>query len=101
MRNNLPKSVRINECGIVNLDDKENIGTHWVAYVKRCGNEAVYFDSFGNLKPPCEVIKYLSSGGSCKIKYNHTQFQTYDTENCGHLCLWFLYNESGAADADS
>lgn len=94
MRDDLPKKVRTTECGIVNLDDKANPGTHWIAYIKR-GKNAIYFDSFGNLQPPKEIVKYLSSsrGDDGSIKYNHQQFQTYDSENCGHLCLLFLYNK--------
>ena len=49
MRNNLPISgIRRNENGIVNLDNFEGSGTHWVAYAKR-GDRVAYFDSFGNL----------------------------------------------------
>jgi hypothetical protein len=90
MRDRLPKNVHKNECGILNLDSDSGAGTHWTAYYKR-GPEAVYFDSFGNLRPPVELLKYLKS---CRVKYNHKQYQTYDTVNCGHLCLKFLYNES-------
>jgi len=50
--NALPISdARRNESGIVNLDDARSTGTHWVAYAKR-DNHVIYFDSFGNLRPP-------------------------------------------------
>lgn len=88
MRNGLPKSSHVNETAIVNLDDKDGPGTHWVAYAKR-GREAVYFDPIGNLRPPEELVQYLRGS---KIKYNDTPYQTYGTINCGHLCLEFLYN---------
>lgn len=91
MRNKLPHRVRSNECGIINLDDAKNDGTHWVAYSKR-GNTAVYFDSYGDLMPPCEVTRYLNSDGACKISYNHETYQSFDTVICGHLCLQFLFN---------
>lgn len=85
MRDNLPKKPLRQECGIVNLDSSTGPGTHWVAYHKK--NENVqYFDSFGNLKPPMEIILYL--GGN--IKYNYKAFQSYDTIICGHLCIHFL-----------
>ena len=42
MRNTLPAGgVRRNESGIVNLDNVEGPGTHWVAYAKR-GCRAIY-----------------------------------------------------------
>ncbi|KYN40000.1 hypothetical protein ALC56_05608 [Trachymyrmex septentrionalis] len=54
MRNALPTSgAHRNESGIVNLD-ATGPGTHWVAYAKR-NNRVVYFDSFGNLRPPKEL----------------------------------------------
>ena len=87
MRNSLPiNGVRQNESGIVNLDDVEGPGTHWVAYVKR-GDGAIYFDSFGNLRPPKELVRYLKVA---KIEYNYTSYQNYNQNNCGQLCLRFL-----------
>lgn len=58
MRDALPRRARTNESGIVNLDDDAGPGTHWVAYAKK-GDRAIYFDSFGNLRPPREIERYL------------------------------------------
>ena len=88
MRNALPNRVRHSECGIVNLDDEQGAGTHWVAYRKR-GSIVEYFDSFGNLQPPHELIKYF--GKNTRIEYNYRNYQKFSTYNCGHLCLKFLY----------
>jgi len=74
MRDLLPEAPKSRECGIVNLDNSRSSGTHWVAYNKN-KNNIHYFDSFGNLQPPREVVKYLGH----RIQYN-----------CGHLCLAFL-----------
>ena len=89
MRNNLPIKPWKIESAIINLDDKEGNGTHWVAY-KKINKNIIYFDSFGNLKPPLELIKYFGDGS---IKYNYDKYQKYNTFNCGHLCLQFLYNK--------
>lgn len=89
MRNALPKKPKVNESAIVNLDNKENPGTHWVAYIKR-KNQVIYFDSFGDLGPPKELIKYF--GKNVNIKYNYERFQNFNTYTCGHLCLEFLIN---------
>ena len=89
MRNTLPTSgVRRNESGIVNLDDATGPGTHWVAYAKR-NNRVVYFDSFGNLRPPKELMRYFENGATT-IEYNRTSYQTYDQSFCGQMCLRFL-----------
>ena len=87
MRDSLPKNgPKLNENAIVNLDDFTGQGTHWVAYTKK-GNRVSYFDSFGNLRPPLDLMKYLNVDA---VQYNHTNYQDYDTFNCGHLCLKFL-----------
>lgn len=87
MRNDLPKSKPWKlECGILNLDNKDGPGTHWVAYSKK-GKNISYFDSFGNLQPPQELVTYFDVGS---IKYNHDRLQKWNTYNCGHLCIEFL-----------
>lgn len=92
MRDTLPKSPpKRYESGIINLDSVQGPGTHWVAY-RKIGDDVLYFDSFGSLKPPIELVRYL--GPDCKIKYNSNAYQTYNTINCGHLCLEFLYKSS-------
>ena len=56
MRDALPStSPWENESAIVNLDDASGPGTHWVCYKKR-GDRVMYFDGFGNLRPPIELI---------------------------------------------
>lgn len=87
MRNSLPVKPLHNESGIINLDSKEGPGTHWVAYKKR-GSIVKYYDSFGNLKPPTEVIRYFRGS---TIHYNYERDQEFNTSICGHLCLKFLY----------
>lgn len=91
MRDSLPNKIRKKESGIVNLDSKHHEGSHWTSYVKN-NNKIVYFDSFGNLKPPVELVTYFNSNGKVKICYNYTNKQKFNTYNCGQLCLEFLYN---------
>lgn len=88
MRDSLPKGRPWkNESGIINLDSSNGLGTHWVAYFKK-DYYIDYFDSFGNLPPPVELITYLGNN----IHYNYIKHQDYDSVNCGHLCLRFLYD---------
>lgn len=84
MRDNLPLSVNIKECGVVNLDSSRGPGTHWVAYHKD-GPTAVYFDSYG-LDPPQEIGKYLG----CSVRTQTFQLQGPEDVICGHLCLYVL-----------
>lgn len=90
MRDTLPTLPHKNESAIINLDLNAGPGTHWVAYKKK-GRNVVYFDSFGNLNPPLELVKYFKNS---KILFNYDQYQNYNTHNCGHLVLSFLYNKN-------
>lgn len=93
MRDALPKQIKPIECGIVNLDDKEKDGSHWTSYIKN--KNVVYFDSYGNLKPPLDLIKYFNTEGSKgKIYYNYSPKQTFNSSNCGQLSLDFLYKNT-------
>lgn len=87
MRDTLPQKPHYNESAVVNLDTRWGPGTHWVAYRKRAST-VKYFDSFGDLPPPRELINYF---GDASITYNHDRYQKFNTYNCGHLCLKFLY----------
>lgn len=89
MRDSLPNvKPWKNECMVLNHDSIENDGTHWTCFVKHNHN-VYYFDSFGKLAPPLELIRYL--GSECHISFNSEAYQSFDTENCGHLCMKFLY----------
>jgi len=85
MRDKLPAKIRKYECGIVNLDDSANNGTHWIAYYNT-PRRTIYFDSFG-LDPPLEMQRYL---GNTEILSSTFQLQEPDDYICGHLCLYVL-----------
>lgn len=87
MRDRLPKNALSNECAIVNLDSIHGPGTHWVAYCKN-KNDVYYYDSFGNLPPPPELLTYF--GSDSKIYFNYFKYQDFNTFICGQLCLTFL-----------
>lgn len=87
MKDNLPPNPLKNENAIVNLDNSDGYGTHWVAYKKK-GNNVQYFDSFGNLRPPRELVAYF--GPNVRINFNYSTYQKTNSIVCGHLCLLFL-----------
>lgn len=87
---------RYNETGVINLDERCHAGTHWCAYIKK-GNYCMYFDSFGDLRPPVEFVKYMNNNSKSSpiiIEYNYNRVQKFNTKNCGHLCISFLINGS-------
>lgn len=76
------------EAGIANMQNSNQNGSHWCAYWRK-NNNVFYYDSFGGLIPPTEMIEYF--GESCNIFYNRKPNQTYDTFICGQLAVIFLY----------
>ena len=84
MRDTLPKKVKLNECGILNLDSSSDGGTHWVMWFKK-GKEKFYFDSYG-VQPLSELIAYLK----LPIFYNSERVKQDGEVVCGHLCLFAL-----------
>ena len=92
MKDKLPADgPKYREDGVLNFNGSSESGRHWVAYKKR-GRRALYFDSYGDLSPPPELVTYLSRKNSTdKIEYNDISYQS-GGYNCGHLCLKFLSN---------
>lgn len=86
---------RIRECWILNHGSSQTEGSHWTALAKK-NDVAFYFDSFGKLPPPLEVIDYLDA--KTQLFYNVKRYQHYGTAICGHLCLRFLYDFWAGAD---
>ena len=83
-RNNLPNKIK-KRAYVINLDEYENTGTHWVSlFVK--ANEVIYFDSFGEHIPK-EINKFI---GNKKMKASIFRIQAYDSVMCGYFCIEFI-----------
>ena len=87
-RDEIPRLVKNipNQCFIINLDDTEGPGTHWVA-VKITEDFVNYFDSFG-MQPPQELINLCHTFNKL-YKYESNQFQDLSSVLCGYYCLYF------------
>ena len=101
-RNSLPKTIK-KGAYVINLDEYENTGTHWVdLFVKT--NEAIYFDSFGIEHIPKEINKFINNDTTkssslkrtaepsaiARIKSNIFRIQEYDSIMCGYFCIEFI-----------
>ena len=94
MRDALPHKPKQIECGIVNLNTSNEIGSHWVCYAKTEEDFCIYFDSFGQDVLP-EVLRYLKTAREYRneiavIARNTDIVQSINTHVCGHLCLFVL-----------
>lgn len=73
---------------IVNTDDRNKPGMHWIAiFIDRLGN-GEFFDSYG--LPPW-VDSHISFMKRCKRwRYNRIALQSLTSSVCGHYCMLFL-----------
>ena len=99
-RDGLPKKIR-KECGIINLDDIQGPGTHWVCYRNIdsvVGSLPVveYFDPFG-LIIPNEALRYFNTSGK-QIVYSMDEIQNCNTVLCGYWCLYYLLERQLGSD---
>ena len=70
---------------MINLDEYESIGTHWIAlYVNN--NNLTYFDSFVAEHIPKEIKEFI---GNKNIITNIYRLQAYDSIICGYFCIGF------------
>ena len=83
-RNDLPNKIK-KGAYVINLDEYENTGTHWVSlFVK--ANKVIYFDSFGIVHIPKEINKFINNN----IESNIFRIQAYDLIMCGYFCIEFI-----------
>jgi hypothetical protein len=91
MKDQLPRKVKNIECGIINLQNSTESGSHWVAYYKN-HDKKYYFDSYGDAKKKKKPVTYLGSGN---LVYNSNRFRNYNGPPiCGQLCLIVLEKPS-------
>ena len=84
-RNNLPKKIK-DEAYVINLDEYEDVGTHWIALF--CNkSEIVYFDSFGVEDVPEEIKEFV---GNKNIIANIFRVQANNSVMFGYFCIGFI-----------
>ena len=93
-RDGLPRKIR-KECGIINLDDIQGAGTHWVCY-RNLDSMVEYFDPF-SLIMPNEALKYFNTSGK-RVVYSIDEVQNRSTVLCGYWCLYYLYERQQGID---
>jgi len=78
------------KCCILNLDNSQQSGSHWVAYVHLNNNNYLFYDSFGRIDT--SIIKSLSRKGIKNINTELDQEQDLKEieNNCGQRCISFL-----------
>jgi hypothetical protein len=87
MKDELKTSLR-EGCYIINLENHDQPGSHWTAFIKDRDN-VYYYDSFGIVPPQNEYDIFRNE--SDYIYYNTADHQNIDSNSCGWWCIAFLY----------
>ena len=101
-RNDLPNKIK-KGAYVINLDEYENTGTHWVSLFGKpkyttessSSERTIYFDSFGVKHIPKEINKFINndttkSSSLERIKSNIFRIQAYDSIMSGYFCIEFI-----------
>jgi hypothetical protein len=88
MKNELPLKSWTHESGVLNLNDSNVEGSHWVVWIKE-GNKKNNFHSYGEFNPPTELVNYL---GKKNLLISTNIYQDFnDPPICGHLCYFINF----------
>ena len=78
--------LKNNQSTIINLQDSDKNGSHWVSY-KKIGNKIYYFDSYA-VPFVNNIIK--NQYPNHKFICNIYRIQSMDSNQCGRFCILFL-----------
>lgn len=76
-----------NKFWVLNMDDKNKDGTHWVLLWNCDSKRCYYMDPFG--APPPENVKDLILKTKKQGLYNDIDLQDLNSESCGWMCIYF------------
>lgn len=73
---------------IINMEDHQGPGTHWVLLDTRDKRHFQYCDSFG-VVPPTDIVNYARAHRA-RLTYNKVDMQSYHSAACGWYCLYLM-----------
>ncbi len=89
-RDQLP-SLKDNDCIILNNQNKNHAGEHWLAIFVENGF-GHFFDSYGNHPSRYNLVDYLNSN-TLNWNYNSLRIQG-ESKYCGYYCVLFILFKS-------
>ena len=84
-KDQLKTNCRKNGYYILNLENSNQSGSHWCAFLKK-DNYFLYFDSFG--QPPAKEVIEIIPKNSLYLRNNRI-IQDWKSSACGYFCIGF------------
>lgn len=88
-RDQLPLVFSYPACLIVNTDNADQSGEHWLAIYYNEKKEADFFDSYGSHPISFGLDTYMNRTSS-SWNWNSHQLQSMESRICGYYCVLFL-----------
>ncbi len=86
----IPKPNGVPECIIVNLDQHNKPGSHWIAIFIDPDGIGEYFDSYGRMPRKTQLKTYLRKNCTDWIA-NTKHLQSLFSSTCGQYCVYYLH----------
>lgn len=86
--NKIPKISKVPAALIVNLDENNLPGSHWIGMFFTKTGKCEFFDSYGR-KPDNCILQYITQHVT-SYTYNNICVQDLWSISCGQMCLYFL-----------
>jgi hypothetical protein len=86
MKDALPSKPKFGKFYIINLDNSDGEGTHWVLCSFLNKDYNFYFDPFG-LAPPISILKFLKSNSKPILTFD-IDLQNIKSSSCGWFCCY-------------
>ena len=89
---NFPQKLNERCCFISNTSKSNEIGSHWISFIKSEKKTIEIFDSLGT---KIEYLRpFLKFKGNPTILYNDCAFQSVTSNTCGYFAITFLIERS-------
>jgi hypothetical protein len=88
-RDKLPRIVHYPSAYVVNTDNHDQSGEHWVALYYDSHGFCTFFDSFGRSPEALSFHKYINKT-SRGYTYNSHQLQSVFSTTCGYYTIYFV-----------
>jgi hypothetical protein len=86
-RDNLPTFIK-SKFYIINLNQKHESGSHWVAIINFLPSRCYYFDSFG-IDPAKKILIFMRTSKKEMIMSSY-RIQALMSIMCGYFCIYII-----------